>query len=263
MGRAGEVAVSNRRTHYRVTAKFDKLVQIEMVGPKVHATNITLQDLSAGGAGLVLPKSASGMLRTRDRIELRLTSPKLTEGPVTLSARICHLDERLPQPRVGIAFESWREHRALLDSELRELFNEREAFRVEPGINRIITQVSTPDQRVRLTGHIRDISVLGFGLVLPLEAAERFETGRMVHLRFKLPNETTVIKVPAQIRFLRADEAGRQTLSGLRMADGLKVDPKHRRAIARYVMNRQRELLRMGLRPDGDPMHSARPELRA
>ena len=26
--------------------------------------------------------------------------------------------------------------------------------------------------------------------------------------------------------------------------------------------NRQRELLRMGLRPDGDPMHSARPDLR-
>lgn len=255
--------MSNRRTQYRVTARFDKLVQIELVGPKVHAKNVTLQDLSAGGAGIMLPKSTTGMFRVRDRIELRLTSPKLTEGPVTMFARVCHVDERLPQPRLGLAFESWREHRALLDSELRELFNEREAFRVEPGLKRIITEVSTLDRRVRLTGHIRDISVLGFGLVLPFEAAERLETGHTVNLRFKLPTDAAVIRVPAQIRFLKADEAGRQTISGLRMADGIRVDPKHRRAIAHYVMTRQRELLRMGVRPDGEPVRKARVALGA
>ena len=255
--------MSNRRTQYRVTARFDKLVQIELVGPKVHASNVILQDLSAGGAGIILPRSTSGMFRLRDRIELRLSSPKLKDGPVTMFARICHLDESQPKPRVGLAFESWREHRALLDSDLRELFNEREAFRVEPGRSPIITEVTTPDRRVRLTGRMRDISVLGFGLDLPLEAAERLQTGRMVSLRFTLPNSKGVIRAPAQIRFLRADFAGRRTISGLRMADGIQVDPKHRREIARYVMTRQRELLRMGLRPDGDPMHSARPDLRA
>ena len=47
------------------------------------------------------------------------------------------------------------------------------------------------------------------------------------------------------------------------MADDIRVDPKHRRAIAHYVMTRQRELLRMGVRPDGEPVRKARVALRA
>ena len=254
--------MNNRRKQYRVTARFDELVQLELLGPKVHARNVQLQDLSAGGAGVVLPKSTQGMLRMRDRIELRLSSPKLQDGPVTMFARICHLDERLPRPRVGLAFESWREHRALLDSDLRELFNEREAFRVEPGRDPIITEVSTMNRRVRLMGRIRDISVLGFGLELPLEAAERLKSGTTVSLRFTFPGGNRVIHAPSQIRFLRVDMAGRRTISGLRMAEGIRVDPKDRREIARYVMSRQRELLRMGVRPDDPAMRTARPELR-
>jgi len=254
--------VNNRRKQYRVTARFDELVQLELLGPKVHAKNVLLQDLSAGGAGVVLPKSAHGMLRLRDRIELRLISPKLSDGPVTMFARICHLDERLARPRVGLAFESWREHRALLDSDLRELFNEREAFRVEPGRDPIITEVSTRNRRVRLMGRIRDISVLGFGLELPFEAAERLKSGMTVSLRFTFPGGGKVIHAPSQIRFLRADMAGRRTIAGLRMAEGIRVDPKDRREIAKFVMSRQRELLRMGVRPDDPAMRTARPELR-
>jgi c-di-GMP-binding flagellar brake protein YcgR len=254
--------VNNRRKQYRVTARFDELVQLELLGPKVHAKNVLLQDLSAGGAGVVLPQTASGMLRLRDRIELRLMSPKLAEGPVQMHARICHLDERLPRPRVGLAFESWREHRALLDSDLRELFNEREAFRVEPGRDPIITEVATLNRRVRLMGRIRDISVLGFGLELPMEAAERLKSGMTVSLRFTFPGGKRVIHAPSQLRFLRVDMAGRRTIAGLRMAEGIRVDPKDRREIAQFVMSRQRELLRMGVRPDEDAMRTARPELR-
>ena len=254
--------MSNRRTQYRVTARFDKLVRIELVGPKVRASNVILQDLSAGGAGLILPSSASGMLRHRDRVELSLSSEKLTDGPVSMFARICHLDERERRPKVGLEFESWREHRALLDSDLRELFNEREAFRIEPGRQEIVTELSTPDRRVRLTGSIRDISMLGFGVEMPPEAMERLEVGRMIALKFNLPGGSSVIEAPCQLRFVTADFTGQRNLSGLRMADGIKVDPKHRREIARYVMQRQREHLRMGIRDDVGAMSTARPQLR-
>ena len=254
--------MNNRRSQYRVTARFDQLVQVEVVGPKIHARNVVLQDLSAGGAGIVLPRSASGMLRLSDRIDLQMHSEKLSEGPVRMSARICHLDEREARPMVGLAFESWREHRALLDSDLRELFNEREAFRIEPGGGAVVVQVRSPDRRVRLTGNLRDISVLGFGLDQPLEAADRLLSGTMVSLHFTLPGSSTVIHAPSQIRFLRADLDGQRTISGLRLAEGLKVDPKHRREIARFVMTRQRELLRMGIRPDSPAMGTVRPELR-
>jgi c-di-GMP-binding flagellar brake protein YcgR len=254
--------VSNRRKQYRVTARFDQLVKIEVVGPKVHCKNVVLQDLSAGGAGIILPKSASGMLRLRDRIELRLESTKLSDGPVTMFARICHLDERTARPNVGLAFESWREHRALLDSDLRELFNEREAFRVEPGSTPVIVETATLDRRVRMMARLRDISVQGFGLDLPFEAAERFQAGTTVSLRFAFPGSSRVIHAPSQIRFLRVDALRHRTISGLRMADGPRVDPKDRREIARYVMSRQRELLRMGLGTDDFAMATVRPELR-
>jgi c-di-GMP-binding flagellar brake protein YcgR len=256
--------VNNRRKQYRVTARFDELVQIELVGPKVNAKNVILQDLSAGGAGIVLPASTTGMLRMRDRIELRLSSSKLTDGPVTMFARICHLDERLREPRVGLAFESWRDHRALLDSDLRELFNEREAFRVEPGRHPIITEVATLNRRVRLTGQVKDLSVLGFGLEVPMEACNRLQAGTTVMLRFTLPGGDEVTQVPCQVRFVRADKINRRALMGLRILEGHgrhAVSHSARRDITRFVMSRQRELLRMGVRPDEAPMRSARPDL--
>jgi len=257
--------VHNRRKQYRVTARFDELVQIELLGPKVHARNVQLQDLSAGGAGIVLPATTTGLLRLRDRIELRLLSPKLSDGPVTMYARICHLDERMKRPRVGLAFESWREHRALLDSDLRELFNEREAYRVEPGRDPIITEVSTLNRRVRLMGKMKDLSVLGFGLELPMEACDRLKSGTTVVLRFTFPGGGRVIQAPSQIRFLRADTINRRALTGLRMHDGHghhTVSHADRREITQFVMSRQRELLRMGVRPDQPAMRSARPDLR-
>lgn len=257
--------MSNRRRQYRVTARFDELVEIELLGPKVHARNVQLQDLSAGGAGIVLPATTTGMFRLRDRIELRLRSPKLSDGPVTMFARICHLDERMRRPQVGLAFESWREHRALLDSDLRELFNEREAFRVEPGGDAIITELSTLNRRVRLMGRVKDISVLGFGLELPMEACERLKSGTTVMLRFTFPGGRRVIQAPSQLRFLRADTISRRACAGLRMHDGPgqhTVSHADRRDIVQFVMSRQRELLRMGVRPDEPAMSSARPDLR-
>lgn len=257
--------MNNRRTQYRVTARFDELVQIELVGPKVHARNVQLEDLSAGGAGIVLPSTTTGMFRLRDRIELQLRSPKLSAGPVLMYARICHLDERMRQPRVGLAFESWREHRILLDSDLRELFNEREAFRVEPGRDAIITELSTLNRRVRLTGQVKDISMLGFGLELPMEACDRLKSGSTVVLRFTFPNGGRVIQAPSQIRFLRADSIHRRSTAGLQMHEGHghhTISHADRRDITQFVMSRQRELLRMGVRPDQPAMNSARPDLR-
>lgn len=242
--------MSNRRRQYRVTERFDELVQIELLGPKVHARNVVLQDLSAGGAGIVLPKTASGMLRLRDRIELHLISPKLSNGPVRMHAKVCHLDERGLEPKVGISFESWREHRVLLDSELRSLFNEREAFRVEPGLDPILVEVLARAGRVRLMGRLRDVSVLGLGVQLPLEATERLRVGMSVMLRFALPGSSEVIEAPCQVRHMRVDGSLRRSGIGFRMADGVRMKAEHRRSVRDFVMLRQRELLRMGVRLD-------------
>lgn len=255
--------MDNRRRQYRVTAEFDRLVQVELLGPKVHATQVRLLDLSAGGAGLVLPARASGVLRMRDRIELRLVSEALAE-PVRMFARICHLDEREREPKVGLAFESWREHRALLDSELKSLFNEREAFRVDPSQKepvglRILAPgggllaVSRP-VGTRLAGpveaQLRDISVSGLGvkLVGPLSGAWGAHDSLQVEAR--LPGEDAALRVDVELRYLRPQGDG-LTLAGLRLHEEATPHARRaRQAVTRYVMERQRALLRVGLRDE-------------
>ncbi len=250
---------ADRRKQYRVTAEFDELVQIEFRGPKVVCDDVRLLDLSAGGAGVELPSSATGLLRLRDRIEMSMRSPKLRE-PIEMSARICYLDERRRRPRVGLSFESWREHRALLDSELRSLFNEREAYRVEPSVaDPIDVEVHAKAGRLVVHGEVRDLSVLGFGLWMPVSAMDHLRPGSRVALHFQIPGEDEVVTAPCQIRFLRREEGRSRALSGLRMAEGLRVQPRTRAAITRYVMSRQREMLRMGLREDESaPMRAVR-----
>ena len=93
--------MDNRRRQYRVTAEFDRLVQVELLGPKVHATNVRMLDLSAGGAGIVLPSRASGVLRMRDRIELRLISAALSE-PVRMFAQACSWSAMCRRRRVRV-----------------------------------------------------------------------------------------------------------------------------------------------------------------
>ncbi len=241
-------SAADRRKQYRVTAEFDELVHIEFRGPKVVCDNVRLLDLSAGGAGVELPRSATGMLRLRDRVEMSLRSPKL-RSPLEMVARICHVDERQPKPKLGLSFESWRDHRALLDSELRTLFNEREAFRVEPSIaDPIDVEIQAKAGRLVVHGEVRDLSVLGFGLWIPPSAMDHLSPGAKVAVHFKLPGEDEAITAPCQVRFVRREEGRDRALTGLRMAEGLRVRPQARQAVTRYVMGRQRELLRMGLR---------------
>ncbi|MBL8614594.1 MAG: PilZ domain-containing protein [Deltaproteobacteria bacterium] len=267
--------MDNRRRQYRVTAEFDRLVQVELLGPKVHATNVRLLDLSAGGAGIVLPSRASGVLRMRDRIELRLISAALTE-PVRMFARISHLDEREREPTVGLEFESWREHRALLDSELKTLFNEREAFRVDPTHRepvelRIVGRpkdgllAATRPVGARLSApveaQLRDISVTGLGVKLlgPLTGPWGATDGLRVEAR--LPGDSQGVTLEVELRYLRPHAEG-VTLAGLRLTEDTTPHARRARAaVTRYVMDRQRAILRVGLRDEEPSRSMVRPLL--
>lgn len=267
--------MDNRRRQYRVTAEFDRLVEVELLGPKVHATNVRLLDLSAGGAGIVLPSRASGVLRMRDRIELRLISAALS-APVRMFARISHLDEREREPKVGLEFESWREHRALLDSELKTLFNEREAFRVDPSQRepvelRIVggpkdgLLAATRPVGARLSApveaQLRDISVTGLGVKLlgPISGPWGATDGLRVEAR--LPGDAQPVTLDVELRYLRPHADG-VSLAGLRLTEDTTPHARRARAaVTRYVMDRQRAILRVGLRDEEPSRPLVRPLL--
>ena len=233
--------MSDRRRHYRVRPELDALVRIELTGPRLRARNVVLLDLSAAGAGLELPAGARGMLQDGDLVDLLVRSTQLL-APLSMRGRLCHVDETGPVPRVGMRFVDWRQHRVLLDSALKGLFNEREAYRVEPELRRpVLAEVQVGG--LRLKGRLRDLSVLGAGLWL--EGPSGLSTQQVITLRLQLPEPHLLVQVEAEVCHHRTTD--REAAVGLRLLGDRQDAMRLQREISPYVMERQRSLARMGL----------------
>jgi c-di-GMP-binding flagellar brake protein YcgR len=238
----------NRRRQYRVTADFDKLVKLELIGPKVHARDVRLLDLSSGGCGVELPETANGMLLNNDLVDLKVISHSLAET-VDMRGRVAWLDERAARPQIGMTFVNWREHRALLDSNLKSLFNEREAFRVQPDARHPVSvEVQLEGEAKSINARLRDISLLGLGLTVPVEHMKKVRARGTLVTKFILPESDVTIAVESEVRHVRADLDAPRAHIGLRMNDVERLSAPATRAIRTFVMARQRELCRMGIR---------------
>lgn len=238
----------NRRRQYRVTADFDKLVKLELIGPKVHAHNVRLLDLSSGGCGIELPSTANGMLLRDDLVDLKVISTTLSEQ-VEMRGLVAWLDERAARPKIGMTFVNWREHRALLDSNLKSLFNEREAFRVQPdGRHPVSVEVQLEGVDKPVTARLRDISVLGLGVTIPVEHMKKVRARGTLVTKFILPDSDVTVAVEGEVRHVRADLDAPRAHIGLRMRDVERLPGPATRAIRTFVMARQRQMCRMGIR---------------
>lgn len=246
---SGPEETVNRRRQYRVTADFEKYVQLELLGPKVHATRVRLLDLSSGGCGVELPHSADGLLRRRDYVDLRVISEQLPE-PLDMRGQVAWLKGTAQAPQVGLNFVDWRQHRVLLDSSLKGLFNEREAFRVSPDTRHPITvQLHLEDgANSAISGDVRDISVLGMGVSVTTDQLALHPALERVRASFALPGNNERIQAVAEVRYVRADPEGRRAHVGLRLAQPEHIPAPIRRSLQQYVMGRQRALCRMGVR---------------
>jgi c-di-GMP-binding flagellar brake protein YcgR len=239
----------NRRRQYRVTADFEKYVQLELLGPKVHATRVRLLDLSSGGCGVELPRSADGLLRRRDYVDLRVISERLPE-PLDMRGQVAWLKDAARAPQVGLIFVDWRQHRVLMDSDLKGLFNEREAFRVSPDTrNPVTVELHLEDgANSAIQGNVRDISVLGLGVSVPTDQLALHPALEMVRASFVLPGTSERIQAAAEVRYVRADLEKKSAHVGLRLAHPERIPAPVRRTIQQYIMGRQRDLCRMGVR---------------
>lgn len=220
-----------------------------MLGPKVHATRVRLLDLSSGGCGVELPRSADGLLARRDLVDLRVISERLP-APLEMRGEVAWLKDAARAPQVGLNFVNWRQHRVLLDSDLKGLFNEREAFRVSPDTrNPVTVELHLEDgANTAIQGSVRDISLLGLGVSVPTDLLALHPALERVRASFVLPECQTRIQAAAQVRYVRADLDARTAHVGLRLADPDRIPAEDRRRIQQYVMGRQRALCRMGVR---------------
>lgn len=239
----------NRRRQYRVTADFEKYVKLELLGPKVHATRVRLLDLSSGGCAVELPLSADGLLANRDLVDLRVISERLPAS-LDMSGQVAWIKGGPRAPHIGLNFINWRQHRMLLDSDLKGLFNEREAFRVAPDSRRPISvelHVGA-DRQTTIPGSVRDISVLGIGVsVGTSQLSQRPELDPVV-ASFVLPDSDERIEATVDVRYVRSEPENRTAHVGLRLAAPDRLPMSARRSLQRYVMGRQRALCRMGVR---------------
>jgi c-di-GMP-binding flagellar brake protein YcgR len=236
----------NRRRQYRVTAEFDKYVQLELLGPKVHARQVKLIDLSSGGCAVVLPAGANGLLRRRDLVNLRVISQRLPEH-LDMHGKVAWLKESDRRPVVGLTFVDWRQHRALLDTDLKGLFNEREAYRVSPDMRHPPT-VTLGIGDDPLEGKLRDVSFLGLGVSVRTDLLPQQPALEVVRTSLLLPSSPVLVEARAEVLYIRAEAEHKRAHMGLRLLEPDKLPGPMRRAVQQYVMERQRELLRMGVR---------------
>ena len=239
----------NRRRQYRVTADFDMFVNLELLGPKVHARNVRLLDLSSGGCGVELPAAANGMLRRNDTVNLRVISSRLPDS-VDMKGTVAWLKEKSAKPQVGLNFVNWRQHRILLDSDLKGLFNEREAFRVTPdGRKPIDVELDlVGDIAGTFTGRIRDVSLLGLGVSVSTKDFDPEAPPGKVRVSFHLTDVKEPVEAEAEVRYLRPRAGQPLGHLGLRLIDAERLPGAIRRALQQFVMQRQRVLCRMGVR---------------
>ena len=234
--------MDNRRQHYRVQPSAAERIEIALLANGLSPDPVRLLDLSAAGAGVELPETARGLLATDQAVTLRVTSLRLL-APIDLQGLVCRVDETAPCPRVGLRFVDWREHRALLHSDLRTLFNERGAFRATPDpLRRVRVEVQTPAGR--RVGRLRDLSVTGVGV--ELNDVGGAQPGDAVGVTVVLPQPFSPVVALAEVRHVHTGT--RRPVMGLFLVTDRREEARMQREIAPWVMARQRAIAQTGAR---------------
>ncbi|QDU64850.1 Flagellar brake protein YcgR [Planctomycetes bacterium Pan216] len=127
--------------------------------------------------------------------------------------------------------------------------NRRRHFRIEPLLKQRPLVEWQPTWMPHtsptfLSAEVSDISARGISIWLAEHLGERFEPGRRAALRITLPNKSEVIETNATTRQVHHGCRGNETLVGLEF-DLESSDPDEGiDAIAKYVMDCQREIVR-------------------
>jgi len=206
---------------------------------------VRIDDMSMGGAGLVVPPDI-GPLITVDRVvDLDITTPKAPGVVARLVARVAHVTQREDGAySVGVQFASPSDVQRLLPAELTSLLNRRRAFRIDPGPNEnIVVELKPVKPMPGLKpgkGALLDVSATGAGILIDQETNKTYGLMTAIQVTFKLTGAPEAVIIPASIRS--------QVLlpKGVRLGlffegRGTKDWTKYERLITQYISRRQIE----------------------
>jgi c-di-GMP-binding flagellar brake protein YcgR len=238
---------ANRRIHYRVTPTFERAVCVELIRDGGQPVRVGVVDISSGGAGVAVPEGTLPTLKNHELIKLRFSSERFAD-PFEIIAEVRHAMHGTMAIRYGLRFENWEEHREVLGPKLRTLFNEREAFRVEPEAGeRLSVEVFPVQGGVAMGGIIRDISVLGLGVWMRERDVALLESGQHIEARFTLPVSPDPLTCTCEVRHIQRESSLARRMVGLLIVPQRgAAESQLRRVLTDYVMNRQMSARRRG-----------------
>ncbi len=234
----------NRRVHYRVTPDIERDVRVFAVVSDSHTHQVGLIDISAGGISFAVGADQNIKADVGSKLTLRFEASRLNDAleiPSTLR-RIETADDSVVY---GVEFNDWTQHRFRLAPQLRSLFNEREAVRVEPREgDELDVTLEVNGQNAVSPGLLRDISVLGVGIWLTDDAAQGISAEDSITIGFQLDPDDDQVKLEVRVRHTQT--VGDRLRLGVELCDdrNSRLAATQKR-IMKYVMQRQIEVARI------------------
>ena len=233
----------NRRHQYRVTPEIERDVSVAVRLQSQALQDIAMLDISAGGIAFAVDTDQKLDVQLSEQILLSFESKRLGK-PLEIPGTVRHIHTTKNQVFYGVAFEGWDNTRLNLTPQLRALFNEREAVRVEPREEQDVDVQVTWSNGATINGMMRDISVLGVGMWVGEEDDAVFTANDEVSLNFKLGSESESLVLQARVRYTSV--AGEQARVGIEIMEQQPAKMSgSRKAITDYVMKRQLEIARV------------------
>ena len=272
-----------RRRHYRVSASTTQGVETMLLwdAPATkfrrkkkttgrRGAKVDIVDVSIGGAQVRIANEETISRATGREVWVKFTTN--SGSPVEMAGEIMYVRESGTRHKtIGVAFHDWVKRKDKIDTCLRRLFNERQAFRVpnrrdetvrvflySPGDP--ITEETTDDEELvgrpklplSVMGKLRDISTLGIGGWTTPHEANGVDIGRQVSARFTLPlgesdpddQEPEPLCIEAEVRYIEKRNTRGRVCIGLKFIHPREWSLTTRRAVVHYVMQRQLEMIR-------------------
>jgi c-di-GMP-binding flagellar brake protein YcgR len=234
----------DRRQHYRVTPNIEREVHVFAIATDGTSQQVGLLDISAGGVSFGVEADQRLVSEVGDNLTLRFETGRSAE-PLEIAALLCHIKLIEGHLIYGISFAQWDGDRQSLAPQLRSLFNEREAVRVEPREDDEVEIQITLHGRGTIThGLLRDISVLGIGVWVADEDQEMLGNGESLSIDLHLPAEEEVLQLNVKVRHIQ--HVGQRVRVGAQMlSQDIRLSREQTKRITNYVMKRQIQVARI------------------
>ena len=240
-----------RRSQYRIELGEKSTVEVSILVKNRPLMVGRLHDVSAEGAGVVLPSLATAPLAVGEEAELVFVGTTIVK-PLRVSAVLAHhrIEGRGAEAVQHFGFDFTNKDgfdELLIAQDLHVLFNRRKTRRVEPDPEEPVEALLEDEVRGKSgSARVVDLSTSGVGLHVTSKVDSRFAEVEKVRVALRLPGMTEDLRLEGNVRH-------RSETTGGGMRYGIEFDrvrtprfAEQQAVLVRYVAGCLRQLLKTG-----------------